>query len=480
MQVSNASLSKSLSVHSSTLESSEKDYDSSYNLSYDAQSVGYFVSSSRDIVYSDEHYSSAARLTCFLVEPRRSVPIGPDFQAEIPAYRPSPKLLPSDVHDMSFQHDQILRSEDKEQDRLMPVQKTIEVANTDRVGQGRPAICNCPDPYSIRCVKEHIQAERQQLKAELGDTFYFWGFDEMGDTVSQKWTREEEQAFAEIVSVHPPSSNRNFWDYLVMAFPSKSKMELVSYYFNVFMLRRRALQNRFEPYDIDSDDDETNWHLSNRPAVPEDDDSSLSETDASEGEYENDESDENNDDMDEEDDLVTDSPVLSAEGTGVTEYDKESLNHERRTLDNQDCSHPVFDKGYHNSEQSNHVAVHKDSKHSPILFNHDNAKLSSQGACTADQYSVFGEAKTNGTTCSNKSNKIGKNLETVGEDITHKGLPRRDDFCIDGPYSLLESCDSKLWDMALSSSIKLDNDRLVSTCSMIKELFGDEGKANGS
>ncbi|EEF48646.1 hypothetical protein RCOM_1750560 [Ricinus communis] len=55
-------------------------------------------------------------------------------------------------------------------------------------------------------------------------------------------------------------------------------MEIVSYYFNVFMLRRRAVQNRSNFLDIDSDDDEL--HGINRGSfkarvLDEDDDSDI-------------------------------------------------------------------------------------------------------------------------------------------------------------------------------------------------------------
>lgn len=45
---------------------------------------------------------------------------------------------------------------------------------------------------------------------------------------------------------------------LEAALLSRTKHEIVSYYFNVFVLRRRATQNRSLILDIDSDDVE--WH----------------------------------------------------------------------------------------------------------------------------------------------------------------------------------------------------------------------------
>ena len=50
-----------------------------------------------------------------------------------------------------------------------------------------------------------------------------------------------------------------------MVFPSRTKKDIVSYYFNVFMLKVRAEQNRLDPRNIDSDDDE--WQGSDDSVV---------------------------------------------------------------------------------------------------------------------------------------------------------------------------------------------------------------------
>jgi hypothetical protein len=103
----------------------------------------------------------------------------------------------------------------------------------------------------------HIETEHQKLFGEIGQTFEQWGFDQMGECVATQWTKKEERTFKAIVRLNPPSQNKNFWDELPSVFPNRSTSELVSYYFNVFVLRRRALQNRVSGARIDSDDDET-------------------------------------------------------------------------------------------------------------------------------------------------------------------------------------------------------------------------------
>ncbi|CAI9281484.1 unnamed protein product [Lactuca saligna] len=78
----------------------------------------------------------------------------------------------------------------------------------------------------------------------------------MGESVANKWSEEDEHLFHEVVYSNPVSFGKNFWNHLSEVFPSRSNHEIVGYYFNVFMLRIRAEQNRFDPMNADSDDDE--------------------------------------------------------------------------------------------------------------------------------------------------------------------------------------------------------------------------------
>ncbi|KAJ6683984.1 hypothetical protein OIU85_007657 [Salix viminalis] len=134
--------------------------------------------------------------------------------------------------------------------------------------------CVCPDAGSIRCIKQHVSEARLKLRENLGEEiFKGLGFCDMGEVVANKWTGEEEQAFHEVVLSNPVSLGKNFWDHLPSTFPSRTKKEVVSYYFNVFMLQKRADQNRFDPLNIDSDDDE--WQKNEGEAVEEDEDSAV-------------------------------------------------------------------------------------------------------------------------------------------------------------------------------------------------------------
>ncbi|KAM1130553.1 hypothetical protein ACFX1X_045710 [Malus domestica] len=131
--------------------------------------------------------------------------------------------------------------------------------------------CKCADAGSVRCVKQHVMEAREKLREDLGHHLCEeLGFYEMGEEVAEKWTKEEEHAFHDAILSNPASLGKNFWHHLSVAFPLRPHKDLVSYYFNVFMLRKRAEQNRFDPLNIDSDDDE--WQKSELGVVNDDKD----------------------------------------------------------------------------------------------------------------------------------------------------------------------------------------------------------------
>ncbi|KAJ0106619.1 hypothetical protein Patl1_17695 [Pistacia atlantica] len=79
----------------------------------------------------------------------------------------------------------------------------------------------------------------------------------MGEEVSVRWTVEEEKRFKDIIKFNPHSLSKRLWGNASKCFHRKTREDLVSYYFNVFLVRRRSYQNRVTPRDIDSDDDES-------------------------------------------------------------------------------------------------------------------------------------------------------------------------------------------------------------------------------
>jgi hypothetical protein len=89
--------------------------------------------------------------------------------------------------------------------------------------------------------------------------FYHWSLDKVGEEVGRWWTQQEEKKFKDAVKSNPASLDRCLWDNIFKIFSKKSRENLVSYYFNVFLLQRRAFPNRHTPDKIDSDNEESEF-----------------------------------------------------------------------------------------------------------------------------------------------------------------------------------------------------------------------------
>lgn len=204
----------------------------------------YFPSSSNVQSEVASLYSSSLYGT-----PDVRIPVGLDRQAEIPTWDPK------SIEKCRFGYDQLMG------DCVIPMPGQEFSAQIGiRDGNGRKS-CGCPDEGSTTCIQLHVKEARERLRANLGpEKFVKLGFCDMGEDVSQLWTEEEEREFHEVVYSNPVSQNKDFWGHLSAVFPSRTKKEIVSYYFNVFILRRRSVQNRSNFLDIDSDDDE--WNVS--------------------------------------------------------------------------------------------------------------------------------------------------------------------------------------------------------------------------
>ncbi|XP_020572954.1 uncharacterized protein LOC110019569 isoform X2 [Phalaenopsis equestris] len=196
----------------------------------------------------------------------RHVPIGPDHQADLPNFT-SPDSNSSSINLMMS-----YASHDEASDKWLgtivsPMPDPDSIAAEARICHPK-IVCDCADEGSIKCVWKHVTEAREKLIKELGEEeFIQLGFSHMGETVSQRWTEEEENLFYDVVQSNPESAGRNFWVMLRKPFPSSSFKELVSYYFNVFILRKRAHQNRFDRSNVDSDDDE--WRESGDMDFPD-------------------------------------------------------------------------------------------------------------------------------------------------------------------------------------------------------------------
>uniref|UniRef100_A0A1D1YW46 AT-rich interactive domain-containing protein 2 n=1 Tax=Anthurium amnicola TaxID=1678845 RepID=A0A1D1YW46_9ARAE len=192
--------------------------------------------------------------------PRKRVAVGPGHQADVPEWSPPHVKRLSKEMDSSVYFDHVTDEDDNERFMgtcILPMPDFASVNLEEAQIASRSSDCLCLDLGSIGCVKQHIMEVREKLRKTLGESkFTELGFCDMGESIAQKWTEEEELAFHEVVSSNPASMGKNFWDHLPRCFPSKSNKDVVSYYFNVYILRKRAEQNRSYVLDIDSDNDE--------------------------------------------------------------------------------------------------------------------------------------------------------------------------------------------------------------------------------
>ncbi|KAJ6347422.1 hypothetical protein OIU76_003990 [Salix suchowensis] len=173
---------------------------------------------------------------------RRHVAVGPLFQAEVPEWTGMVSESASKWLGTRFWPS-------KYENHNVPVAM-------DPIGKGGISLCGCQLPGSVGCARFHTAEKRMKLKLELGPLFYHWRFDHMGEEVSLRWTTEEEMRFKDAVRLNPLSAGKCFWDNKSKYFPRKTREELISYYFNAYLVRCRSYQNRVTPKYTDSDDDD--------------------------------------------------------------------------------------------------------------------------------------------------------------------------------------------------------------------------------
>jgi len=195
--------------------------------------------------------------SCIEHNSRKRVRLGPEFQADIPVWNGLPKQSQTQTINEVSSFNQNMDDSRWLPRPIWPMKDREGVVNEERIGKGRSDSCSCSVQGSIECVRLHVEEEREKLREESGVAFSSWRFDDMGESVSKSWSSEEERKFWALVRLNPASLEKNFWNYLPTCLPSKKIEDLVSYYFNVFVLRRRGIQNRVTPDNIDSDDDES-------------------------------------------------------------------------------------------------------------------------------------------------------------------------------------------------------------------------------
>ncbi|MCE3217187.1 hypothetical protein HAX54_010961 [Datura stramonium] len=386
--------------------------------------------------------------------PRKLVPVGPDFQAELPewgAYGGKNIFLKESSQENLNLPYQALEADfvdhRDEENKLagtciIPMPKSELPADNENVGAGKIG-CFCDDAGSFGCVRLHIMEAREKLKEVLGEeTFVRLGFYDMGEVVAEKWSEEEEELFHEVVFSNPAALGKNFWNHLAVEFPSRSRRDLVSYYFNVFILRKRAKQNRFDPLNIDSDNDE--WQEIDDDVV------------AAEAKM-----------TDEDEDSVVESPVYQnypghnemyanekhaydEEAGAATLEDHQTISFCRRKVFSdvsEACPHKLTD----NNSSCGHNIRPLDRHHSNDVGDHD----VHDNSCTSD---AAGAASEPPQVKTDNCRHWASHFAGVGIGSGHE--------------LLMDPSNGKEWDIGYLSCAKNEVD-LLPTCTMIEEVFGD-------
>lgn len=417
------------------------------------------------------------------LSPRRKIPIGPNHQATIPLFDGRHTKGESKV-DGSHASNLTCTVNNEDEEKLigacviqMP-DSSLSGVNDDNVGEGRKG-CICFDAGSVRCVQQHILEARKNLTSTIEyEKFVNLGFCEMGEEVAHKWSEEEEELFHEVVYSNPLSLGQNFWKHLAAAFPCRGRKELVSYYFNVFMLRRRAAQNRSNLLDIDSDDDE--WHGSRGDCfevqVPEEDEDSAIESPLHEiiGAHptfeDNDEEEDSDDDGDDD-------------GGDDENEDDDDENNDGCAGDVGDYSGGASgaDCGIGNSSESGIVRLSYDGGLDPAIQHADEISGSiEENFNVQDDSCMSFEFEPN---IVNSCVLVDAARTAVRESSVKTDLSpcsrNKLDGCNDlvGQMYLFDHCDAKVWDGRYPTG-PIKGVDFLPTCNIIEEIFGQDSWDN--
>ncbi|KDP41284.1 hypothetical protein JCGZ_15691 [Jatropha curcas] len=401
--------------------------------------------------------------------PRRQVPLGPNHQASIPIWGGHLKnpleregsFNPNSYSLVSESNNDIYN--DNEERMMgtcimpMPDAESSENKNNE-AGNGRTDCC-CLDEGSVRCVRQHVMEAREKLKNSLGyEKFEHLGFYDMGEEVTRKWSEEDQRAFHAVVYSNPASFGQNFWKQLSQVFATRSTKEIVSYYFNVFMLRRRAAQNRSNLLDIDSDDDEL--HGINRGSYKvqvseEDDDSDIDSVDQNDHAdhrdnipIEDDDDDDDDDDHDGDEDL--------GDGGGDATGEDSGIDYVSETPDTKS-----FDGSRLNAAAVEHVGNNAGIVREDFTVQDDSCmsfEFQADKDDSCDPGDTGAALQVNSATKSDNRACLPGNGDEYSDAVDH-----------DHVY-LLDPCDAKAWDARYTVPIK--GVELLPTCNMIEEIFG--------
>ena len=389
--------------------------------------------------------------------PRKQVPLGPNHQASIPLwdnhikkdklvqfFNPnSSSLSESDHHIYNDNEEKLMGT------CIIPMPDTeLQLCSRYEAGCGR-SDCGCLDEGSFRCVRQHIMEAREELIKSIGhEKCVNLGFYDMGEEVACKWTKEEERVFHEVVYSRPASLGQNFWKHLAQVFPDRTTKEIVSYYFNVFMLRKRAAQNRSNPLDIDSDDDEfPQIHRGSHIQVVEEDEDSDLESPVDQYDHAGLEEDIlEDDDNDDDDDGGGDFDGDFGDGDGDTTGEGSGIDYSEAIDIN--CIDPVVKHMNKNAGSDGLDFTVQDDSCMSFEFQADKVDPCAPGDSRAALHVNRGTSDHS------------------------KCMPSEVDGCdddVDQVY-LLDPCDTKDWDARYLSPIRGVD--LLPTSNIIEEIFG--------
>ncbi|XP_071687510.1 AT-rich interactive domain-containing protein 1-like [Rutidosis leptorrhynchoides] len=179
-----------------------------------------------------------------------AIPIGPRFQADVPEWRGPPQKSYPKVAFTETDSSKWLGTV------IWSMKDPTQESETGVIGKGRSDTCDCAAPGSILCVKRHIVNKSAHLQLYLGPAFQIWKFDQMGEAVAKLWKQQEQHRLTNIMIKNPFSEGKDFITTALKCFPTKSKKEIISYYFNVYVPRRMSIQTRSGCRAIDTDDEE--------------------------------------------------------------------------------------------------------------------------------------------------------------------------------------------------------------------------------
>ncbi|KAL3839430.1 hypothetical protein ACJIZ3_024021 [Penstemon smallii] len=164
---------------------------------------------------------------------RNVVPVGPQFQVEVPEWSGPVKRSILIVQYKHYSNNSKWLGT-----RVWPLEIGHVKVSGRTIGKGRPNSCCCVSPGSVDCIGRHIVEERLVLQGDLGPAFFSWKFDDMGNQVLKLWTLKEQQIFESLVK------RKNFLKRALKCFPNKSRKEIANYYFDVYIPQLMSLQKR--------------------------------------------------------------------------------------------------------------------------------------------------------------------------------------------------------------------------------------------